>query len=65
MQTLSLLCAALGGIALLGMTASAAELKAGDAAVILRHRALGPIIPGEPYLQLLTLVPENDVRLLL
>ena len=32
MKTLSLLCAALGGIALLGMTASAAELKAGDAA---------------------------------
>ena len=32
MKTLSLLCAALGGIAFLGMTASAAELKAGDAA---------------------------------
>ena len=32
MKTLSLLCAAIGGIALLGLTASAAELKAGDAA---------------------------------
>src|SRR4051812_8471271 len=40
------------------------QLEARNAAEVLRHRSLGAVVAGQAGLELLVLVPENDVGLL-